>query len=70
LVIDGDSMFVPGRWCGNDEETVPEVRGTKGCRWKSLPFRIEPEGGKVSEDSVKPKAKMPWDILQQCPLWS
>jgi hypothetical protein len=36
---------------GKYPNPIPDVRGTNGGRWNTLPFRIEPERGKVSENS-------------------
>lgn len=55
---------------GNNEEPKSEVRGTNGCRWYALPFRVVPEVGQVGLDIIESKGKVPWDVLQERPFGS
>ncbi|MEV7613793.1 hypothetical protein [Streptomyces sp. NPDC089799] len=49
---------------GEEEEPFTLVRGADVGRAKRAPFRIEPEGGKVSEDGVESERKVPCDVLK------
>jgi hypothetical protein len=49
---------------GDDEDSFPAVRGTRVGRSYNTPFRIEPQRGKVGEDGVEPKSKVPCDVLK------
>lgn len=42
---------------------------TIGCSCNA-PLRIPPDFGKVSEDLIEPKAKVPCDVFQECELGS
>jgi hypothetical protein len=46
------------------------VGGADLVRADSAPFRIEPEGGKVSEDGVESEGKVPCDVLKDRELGS
>jgi hypothetical protein len=48
----------------NNEDAVTEVRGTNGCRWDAVPFRVVPEVGQVSEYGVETESKVSWNVLQ------
>jgi hypothetical protein len=54
-----------GRPIADDEHAVSYVRGTKRGRWKTLPFRIEPEGGQIPENVAHSSSKEPWDVLHE-----
>jgi hypothetical protein len=47
----------------NKPEPVASVRGAKGCRWKTIPFRIEPARGKVRKNPVPSSRKESWNVL-------
>jgi hypothetical protein len=49
---------------GHDEETLAPMRGSNIGRPYKAPLRIEPEVGKLSENSVESQPKVPCDILQ------
>jgi hypothetical protein len=56
---------------GHNEDTISFVRGTDRSRRHSVPFRIEPEAGQVSEYvSELSESKEPCRVLQQDPLGS
>lgn len=42
----------------NGDDPVTEVRGAEGCRWKAIPFDIEPERGQVP-DNLSPHGSVP-----------
>jgi hypothetical protein len=48
---------------GHNPDAVASVRGAKGGSWYAMPFRIIPERGQVSENSVKPSTKQSCDVL-------
>jgi len=48
---------------GNNPNAVSSVRGANGGSWYSVPLRIIPERGKVSENSAKPPSKQSCDVL-------
>jgi hypothetical protein len=48
---------------GNNPHAVPSVRRTNGGSWYAMPFRIIPELGQVSDNSVKPPSKECCDVL-------
>jgi hypothetical protein len=49
-----------------EEEPFTSVRCTDGGCAYTRPLRIEPEAGKISEDSCKlPSNNDPWDILSE-----
>jgi hypothetical protein len=39
------------------------VRGANGRSWYTVPDRIEPERGQVSENGSHPETKQAWDVL-------
>jgi hypothetical protein len=39
------------------------VRGADGGSWDTIPDRIIPERGQVSENSSHPETKQAWDVL-------
>ncbi|WP_260610128.1 hypothetical protein [Streptomyces sp. WAC06614] len=49
---------------GEEEDALSLMRRTDVRRAKSAPLRIEPEAGKVSEDGVESKGKVPCDVLK------
>lgn len=60
-----DAIAGEARGVGHDEYSVTAVRGTNGCRWYAVPFRVIPDRGQVTDDIVKPKSKQCCDVLQQ-----
>lgn len=46
------------------------MAGTRFARGYNTPVRIEPCFGKVTEDGVESKAKVPCDVLQHDESWS
>jgi hypothetical protein len=50
-------------WVGNDPNPVAPVWGTNGGSWYAVPFRIKPERGQVSENSLKAPSKQSCDVL-------
>jgi hypothetical protein len=48
---------------GNDPDSVPAVRRTNGGSWYAVPFRIKPERGQVSENSLNSPSKQSCDVL-------
>jgi hypothetical protein len=50
---------------GQQEESVSSVGRADIARSKSLPLRIEPERGKVPENSVQPPAKESCDVFNE-----
>lgn len=54
----------------DEKDPVPEVRGTKGRRWKSVPFNIVPAGGKVSKNVETPSNKQAWNVFHEDELGS
>ena len=49
---------------GEDEHTLAEVAGPDPGRARKTPLRIEPEGGKVTEDSAESPSKVAAYVLQ------
>jgi hypothetical protein len=49
---------------GEDDEAWAAMRGANIGRAYNAPFRIEPEGGKVTEDDVESSSKVAADVLQ------
>jgi hypothetical protein len=50
---------------GHDEDPVTAVRGTNGCRWDAVPFRIVPARGQVSENSAESPASEGGNVLHE-----
>lgn len=50
---------------GQCEEPLAPVRRANVGRSHKIPFRIEPERGKVGQHSIEPKAKVPGDVLEE-----
>jgi hypothetical protein len=50
---------------GNKPEPVTAVRGTNGCSWNTVPLRVIPERGKVSNDSAESSSKESCDVLHE-----
>lgn len=48
---------------GNNPEAVSAVRGANGGSRNAVPLRIEPDLGKVSENTVQPSTKQRCDVL-------
>jgi hypothetical protein len=63
-------MFAVSVGVGNDEEPVPEVRGTNGCRRYALPFEVVPEGDQVGGNLSESESKDSWHVFQQHPFGS
>jgi len=60
----GPNFASPAVGVGSSEEQAGSpVRGAGIGRAYNSPFDIEPDGGKVGEDSVKPKSKVCCDVL-------
>jgi hypothetical protein len=57
-------------WVGNDPNPVAPVWGTNGGSWYAVPFRIKPERGQVSENSLKAPSKQSCDVLHDDVAWS
>ncbi|MGW2043743.1 hypothetical protein ACWCPF_00970 [Streptomyces sp. NPDC001858] len=49
-----------------DEEPVALVSGADVRRAYTTPLRIEPEGGKVTEDGVESEGNVTCDVLKDC----
>jgi len=49
---------------GEEEEALPLVGSADLRRAYKAPLRIEPEAGKVGEDGVEPKSKVPCDVFK------
>src|SRR5690606_20558281 len=47
----------------NDENSITEVIGANGCRRNTVPFRIIPARGQVSEYDIQPSRKQRCDVL-------
>ena len=65
LLIDRSRVQSRAWGVGHNEDSVTEVRGTKGCRWYAIPFRIVPDLGKATENSSHTSGEEPWDILHE-----
>lgn len=50
---------------GDEEDPPTKVRRTKGGSRNTLPLRIVPEGGKVSEYLSHVSIKQPWHVLHE-----
>jgi hypothetical protein len=48
---------------GQDEYAPSEMGRTNGLCGDTIPFRIVPEGGKVTEYASHSCGKKPWDVL-------
>ena len=48
---------------GNKDNPLTQMRGTKGCRWKHVPFRIIPDLGQVPKYAVEAPAEERFDVL-------
>jgi hypothetical protein len=48
---------------GNDPNAIPSVRGADGGRRYTVPLRIIPARGQLSENTSKPSSKERCDIL-------
>lgn len=55
---------------GNNPDAVSSVRGTNGARRNTMPFRISPDLGQVSEYSAQPSTKQRCHVLQDREAWS
>jgi hypothetical protein len=67
------STVLPSSWAtgvGHNEDPIAEMWGTNEGSRDAVPVRIEPERGQVCEYLSEPQGKVPWNVLQQCPLWS
>jgi hypothetical protein len=49
---------------GQEPETLPLVWGANCTRREHTPLRIEPEEGKVTQNSSKTSSNNPWDVFQ------
>lgn len=49
----------------NDEDSITEVIGANGCCRNTIPFRIIPARGQVSEYNVQPSRKQRCDVLHE-----
>lgn len=50
---------------GNDKNSVAKYSGTSGGRRNTVPRRIEPARGQVTENSSKPKSKQSCDVFHK-----
>lgn len=57
--------FALDRGVGQDKETLPLVRRPEFARSKTVPFRIEPERGKVFQHDGEAMPKEPGDVLKE-----
>jgi len=48
-----------------DPDSLSQVGGSDIGRREHTPFRIEPEVGQVSENSIHPPNKEPWHVLHE-----
>jgi hypothetical protein len=48
---------------GNEPNAVSSVRGANVGSWNTVPNRIKPERGKVSENVCHSESKQVWDVL-------
>jgi hypothetical protein len=63
-------MFAASVGVGNNPEPVPQVRGANVGSAYAVPFRIIPERGQVSENSLNPPSKQCCDVLHDDDAWS
>jgi len=56
-------MFALAVCVGNNPDAISPVRGADGTSGDTIPRRIVPERGKVSENSAHPETKQAWDVL-------
>jgi hypothetical protein len=50
---------------GQQEDSLPSMGRTDLRRRETVPFRIEPERGQVSENVSKSARKEPWHVLHE-----
>jgi len=48
---------------GHNPDPISSVRRTNGGSWYAVPFRIKPERGQVSENTLKSPSKQSCDVL-------
>jgi len=48
---------------GHNPDAVPVVRGAKGCSGNTVPFRVIPERGQITDDDVESAVLQGWDVL-------
>lgn len=55
---------------GNNPNSIPRMRGADGGSWNTVPDRIIPERGKVSENGSHPETEQTCDVFHNDELWS
>jgi hypothetical protein len=61
VLVDFDPSLDLG--VGNEPDPVTSVRGANGCCWDTIPDRIIPARGQVSENVSQPETKQAWYVL-------
>jgi hypothetical protein len=61
---------VPDIRVGNEPDSITDVIGANVASWYAVPFRIKPERGQVSENSVHPETKQAWCVFHDDELRS
>jgi hypothetical protein len=54
----------------DDEDAITSVRGTDGSCGDTVPLRIKPDRGQISEDFFEPATEQAGDVFEDNPLWS
>lgn len=55
---------------GNNPDPIPLMRGADAVCWNTVPLRIIPARGQVSENFSHPETKQPWRVLHDDELGS
>jgi hypothetical protein len=61
IITNRDRPTLPS--VGNDPDAISLMRGADGRSWYTVPDRIEPERGQVSENGSHPETKQAWNVL-------